>query len=64
MESNNGPVDFERTWSVVQLLYNNHKEKMPGGFLSFSSSFCSFDHSLIHSLIHSLSHSLTDSLIQ
>ena len=24
MESNNGPVDFERTWSVVQLRYDTH----------------------------------------
>lgn len=29
MESNNGPVDFERTWSVIQLLYNNHDTREP-----------------------------------
>lgn len=29
MESNNGPVDFERTWNVIQLRYDNHKERQP-----------------------------------
>ena len=24
MESNNGPVDYERTWSVIQLRYDTH----------------------------------------
>lgn len=30
MESNNGPVDFDRTWSVIRHLYTNHEEKKPG----------------------------------
>lgn len=30
MESNNGPVDFDRTWSVIQLLHNNHEERAEG----------------------------------
>lgn len=29
MESNNGPVDYDRTWSVIQLHFSNHAQKEP-----------------------------------
>lgn len=37
MESNNGPVDFDRTWSVVQLQFHNHELHQPGRRLALSS---------------------------
>ena len=42
MESNNGPVDFERAWSVIQLLYNNHDTKAPSSFIMIHSYMISF----------------------
>ena len=29
MEANNGPVDFERSWSVIKLRYSNHDAQDP-----------------------------------
>ena len=40
MEANNGPVDFERSWSVIKLRYSNHDvQESSTLFRSYSYSF-------------------------